>query len=296
MDALHDLIFGSGTAIKQCQSVDHNNNITLLIGRNSGGTDPAETAVESAKPSSSVASYDVAGLISTFGVTTGALVTSGTVTVPWNRRSAGSTFAGDSSHFTMSGANATGYTTTFSASQGQAATGNAEIMFFSTDGKASPLSTATGATLSANAFNAQYTLGPATIDGTEVTQITAATVNTGINMRSELYSGGVYPIQDNCVIETRDPVIELTFANFDQIDTYGPLFITNDSKDVVVYFRKLADGSTRVSDATGAHIAFTLSDGIITIENFSGQDTQDGSVTMRITGKSLAASATSAIS
>ena len=296
MDALHDLIFGSGTAIKQCQSVDHNNNIQLLIGRDSGDTDPAFTGVMQATPTTSVSSFDVAGLISTFGATTGASVSSGTVTIPFSRRASGSTFAGTSSHFTMTGANAIGYATSYTASQGQAASGNVEIMFCSSDGLAAPLSSATGATLSANAFNAQYTLGPATVDGTEVAQITAATVNTGINMRTEIYSGNSYPLLANCIIETRDPVIELTIANFDEIDTYGPMFITNDSQDVVVYFRKMADGSTRVSDATAEHIAFTLSDGIITVENFSGQDTQDGSATLRITGNSLAASATSAIS
>lgn len=296
MDALHDLIFGTGVAVKQCQSVSHSNNINLLIARTTGDVDPSLTGVMDATPTTTVSSYDVAGLIGTFGATTGASVSSGTVTIPFSRRASGSTFAGSTSHFTVTGANAFGYPTSYTASQGQAASGTVDIMFFSSNGLAIPLSSATGASLSANAFSASYTIGPAKINGTQVSQITGATVNTGINVRAEIYDGNVYPLLANCVIDQRDPTIELTTALFDEIDTYGPMFATNDSQDVVVYFRKLSDGSTRVADATAEHIAFTLSDGIITVDQFSGQDNQDGSATIKITGKSLAVSATSAIS
>jgi len=293
MDALHDLIFGSGVAIKQCQAVDHSNNFTLLIGRDSGDVDPAFTGVMEAEPTTTVTSLDVAGMVGIFGVA-GASVSAGTVTIPMTRRAAGSTFAGTSSHFTMTGANAFGYPTTYSAQQGQDATAAADIMFLSTNGLAAPLSSATGATLSANAYNVAYTLGPATIDGTEVPEITGITVNPGLTVETRKYSGSVYPTV--CVITQRNPTIELTVADFDEIDTYGPMFVTNDSIDAVAYFRKCADGSTRVADATEEHIAFTLSDGITTVESFSGQDTSDGSAVIRITGKTLTVSATSAIS
>lgn len=294
MDALHDLIFGSGVAIKQCQAVDHSNNFTLVIGRDSGDVDPALIGVMEAEPTTTVTSLDVAGVLGIFGVTTGASVSAGTVTIPMTKRAAGSTFAGTSSHFTMTGANAFGYMTSCSAQQGQDAQAQFDIMHLSTNGQAAPLSSATGATLSANAYNAQYTLGPAKIDGTEVPEITGITVNTGLTVETRRYGGAVYPTV--CVITQRNPSIDLTVADFDEVDTYGPLFVTNDSIDAVAYFRKCADGSTRVADATEEHIAFTLSDGITTVENFSGQDTSDGSATIRITGKSLAVSTTSAIS
>lgn len=298
MDALHDVIFGSGVAIKQCQSVDHSNNFNLLIGRDSGDVDPALTGIMEAEPTTTIASLDVAGMIGIFGVTTGASVSSGTVTIPFNRRAAGSTFAGSTSHFTMTGANAYGYPTAYSASQGQEATATADIMFLSTNGLAAPLSSATGATLSANAYNAAYTLGPAKYGSgasfTQFGEVTAATVNPGLTVETRRYDGSAYPTV--CVITQRNPTIELSIADFDEIDTHGPLSLSNDTLDVVVYFRKMADGSTRVSDATAEHIAFTLSDGIRTIEQVSGQDTQDGTARILITGKSLAVSATSAIS
>jgi len=293
MDALHDVIFGSGVAIKQCQSVDHSNNISLLIGRDSGDVDPAFTGVMEAEPSTSISSYDVAGVVGIFGVV-GASVSSGTVTLPFSRRAAGSTFAGTTSHFTVTGANAFGYPTSYTASQGQDASANVDIMFLSTNGLAAPLSSATGATLSANAYNVAYSLGPATIDGTQVNEITSITVNPGLTVETRKYDGSVYPTV--CVITQRNPTIELTVAKFDEIDTYGPMFVTNDSIDAVAYFRKCVDGSTRVADATAEHIAFTLSDGITTVERFGAQDTSDGSATIRITGKSLTVSATSAIS
>lgn len=293
MDALHDVIFGSGVAIKQCQSLDHSNNINLLIGRNSGDVDPAFTAVMEAEPTATISSYDVAGMVGIFGVA-GASVSSGTVTLPFSRRAAGSTFAGTLSHFTVTGANAFGYPTSYTATQGQDATCTADIMFLSTTGLAAPISSATGATLSSNAYNVAYTLGPATIDGTEVAQITGITVNPGLTVETRKYGGAVYPTL--CVITQRNPTIELTVANFDEIDTYGPMWATNDSIDAVAYFRKCADGSTRVADATAEHVAFTLSDGITTIDRFGAQDTSDGSATIRITGKTLSVSATSAIS
>lgn len=293
MDVLHDLIFGSGTAIKQCQTVSHSNGINPLVGRNSGGAAPAFVGVMSAEPTATVTTMDVAGFVGIFGVA-GASVSSGTVTLPFRKRSAGSTYAGTSSHFTVTGANAFGYPTSYTASQDQAATATAEIKFLSSTGLAAPLSSATGATLASLAYNVNYTLGPAGIDGTQVPEITSITVNPGLSVEVKMFNGSPYP--ESCVIVTTDPTIELTFADFDEIDTHGPMFSSNDGNDVTAYFRKMADGSTRVADATEEHIKFTLSDGLITIPDFSASDTADGSGTILITGKSLAVSAVSAIS
>ena len=294
MEVLQDVIFGVGTTIKQCQNVSMSNNIDLYIGRDSGDVDPALTAVMKAEPRATIASMDIPGLISTFGVTAGATVTAGTVSLPFQKRADGSTFAGILSHFTVTGANAYGFVSQFSATQDGNATGTAEIGFKSTTGLASPLTSATGQTLSASTYDSAYTLGPAKIDGTQVPEITGITVTTGLTVEAKYFDGSAFP--KKYAITSRDPVIELTVADFDSIDTYGPLSITNNSQDVVAYFRKLSDGSTRVADATAEHVAFTLSNGIITVEEYSAQDQSDGSATIKITGKALAASSTSAIS
>ena len=293
MEVVHDLIFGAGVPIKQCQTVSHSNNANPYVGRNSGGAAPAFVGLMSAEPTATFTTMDVAGFVGIFGVA-GASVTSGTVTIPYRKRTSGSTYAGTLSHFTMTGANAFGYPTSFTASQDQAASATAEIKFLSTTGLAAPLTTATGATLAAQSYNVSYTLGPAGINGTQVPEITAITVNPGLQVEVRMFNGSPYP--ESCYVIQTDPTIELTFADFDSIDTYGPIFASNDGNDVTAFFRKMDDGSTRVADATAEHIKFTLSDGLITIPDFSASDTSDGSGTILITGKTLAVTATSAIS
>lgn len=293
MEVLHDVLFGAAVPIKQCQTVSHSNNVNPYIGRNAGGSAPAFVGVMSAEPTATVTSYDVAGLVGIFGVTV-ASVSAGTVTLPFRKRADGSTYAGTLSHFTMTGANAHGFPTSYTATQDSPASGTVEIKFMSTTGLAAPLTSATGATLGAQAFNTMYTLGPAGVNGTQVPEITGITVNPGITYEVRMFNGSPYP--EKCVIITTDPTIELTFADFDAIDTYGPMFTSNDSQDVTAYFRKMDDGSTRVADATAEHIKFTLSDGLNIVQDFSASDTGDGSATLMIHGKSLAVTATSAIS
>lgn len=293
MEVLHDVIFGAGTAIKQCQTVSHTNNIEKYIGRNSGGASPEEVVVVSAEPTATVATFDIAGFVGIFGVA-GAAVSSGTVTLPFRKRANGSTYAGATSHFTMTGANAFGYPTSFTATQDSAATATAEIKFLSSDGKTNPLSSATGATLGAQAYNVSYTLGPAGVNGTQIPEVTGITVNPGRIVQVKRFNG--FPYATTCEVVTIDPTIEITFADFDAIDTYGPMFSSNIGNDVTSFFRKMADGSTRVADATAEHILFTLSGGICEISDFSASDTSDGSATLMVTGESLTVSATSAIS
>ncbi|MEQ8636910.1 hypothetical protein [Gimesia maris] len=293
MDVLHDLIFGSGTAIKQCQTVSHSNNIEKYVARNSGGASPEFVGVMSAEPRATVTSYDVAGFAGIFGVA-GASVSSGTVTLPFRKRASGSTYAGATSHFTMTGANAFGVPTTYSATQGQAASASGEIYFLSSNGIIDPLSSATDATLAAQAFNASYTLGPAGIDGTQIPQVTGITVTTGRSIQTNAYNG--YSYATSAEINLIDPTIEITIADFDEIDTYGPMFSSNVGNDVTAFFTKMADGGTRVANATEEHILFTLSGGLIEISEFSASDTSDGSATILITGESLTVSTTSAIS
>lgn len=298
MEVLQDVIFGAGTTIKQCQGVSHSNEVNLLIGRDSGDVDPALTAVLEAGPTTTATSFDVAGFIGVFGVTAGALVEAGTVSLPFQKRANGSTFAGASSHFTMTGTNAYGYPTQYTATQGGEATATADIMFLSTDGETAPLSSATGTSLSASTYNAAYSLGPAKIGSgmsfTQLPEVTGVTVAPGLQVEVRRFNGNPYP--EKAVIVQRNPTIEITVADLDSIDDYGPMFSSNDNNDAVVYFRKALDGSARVSNATAQHIAFTLSGGIVTVQDFSAQDTSDGSATLLVTGKSLAVSATSAIS
>lgn len=293
MDVLHDLIFGAGTAVKQCQTVTYTSNTETYTGRNSGGASPAEIVVMSAQPTTSVTTTDIAGFSAIFG-TLGANVTSGTVTVPMRKRANGSTYAGTSSHFTMTGANAYGFPTSYSATQGSAATATAQINYHSTTGLAAPLAAAVDATLAAQSYNVSYTLGPAGVDGTQVPEITAITINPGLTVEVRLYNGSSYP--EKSVIISIDPTMELTFADMDSVEEYGPIFTSNVGNDVTAFFRKMADGSTRVADATEEHMLFTLSGGVVVVDEFSGNDTSDASGTIMVKGESLTVSATSAIS
>lgn len=289
--AIHDVIFGAVT-LKQCRNVSYTPNNSIAADYTSGDVAPSAHYLVTSGPQATFTTGDLAGVIS--GVTSQALqVTSGTITIPYNLRSRGSTFAGNSSHDQINATDGLIVVNSFSASQGEqeGASCTMTAYFDSSDGEAAPVTDSTGTTLSANAYNATHKLGPVTVNGSGVSGITRVTVNTGISILPEMTDGAIYPIAH--FVDRRSPTIEITGQRMSLFTTLGPIFTTQTA--AVVKFRKRAEGGTVVATGTGAHLSFTFADGIVSVEQVTGSGNSNAEVTLRLYGEALTISATATI-
>lgn len=293
--AVHDVIIGasmSPSTIHQCQSTNLESNIEENVHRMSGAVSPSLVSVKGAEPKAPISTHDLLGFLTAIPIATGLKVESGTITVPYKRRANEGLFA-TGSDLILAGTDGIAVPTNVTASQGDdGAVANADIWFVSTDGLIIPVTTTTGGTAAAQSFNAAFSMGPAAINSTELPMVTRTTVNFGLEAVPHYYGGGPYP--QVVTINFINPTVEIEFEDFDSVHALGPLFSALTSCDV--YYRKALDGDTYVPDATAQHVRFTLSGGLVKVNDFGAEGTDDGKSTLQLTGKTLAVSTASAIS
>lgn len=289
---VYDATLGSLT-LKQVRSASYNGGATTTLDYTSGGVSPSATYLVQAAPTVQFTSGDLDGVMD--GFTSGAYlgVASGTITIPWNLRSVGSTFASGTAHDKINATDGLFAVQSYSASQGDAAGASVTIAgnLHKPDGTI-PVTISTGQSLSAAAYNCTHKLGPATINGSAIAGITRVSVNPGVSIDAEFVDGGVYPIAH--YVTRLAPTIEVTGRYQSLFTSLGPIFTTMTA--AVFYFRKRAEGGTTVSDGTGAHLSFTFADGIVAVETVSGSDNAAGEVTLRLHGEALTMSSTATIS
>jgi hypothetical protein len=290
--AIYDSVFGA-LAIKQCAAAEFSPNNQIDPARMSGAVDPTAHYLGQGEPRARWTSHDLATILGAVSVTAGLYVASGTITVPWNRRAAGSTFLGATSHFRLNGTKGLLWPTQFEANQGDPkARCMLECAFLSSNGLAVPVTASTAQSLAAQSFTSEFRLGPVAINGSALPGVVGIVVNTGIQVELEYLDGGVFPT--NAYITQRDPSMDIRFRDETALATYGPLVAAVTS--AVAYFRKKSAGGTVVADATEEHIALSFADGITDVQQIGGSGTATAEPALRIVGETLTASAASAIS
>ena len=295
-ETVYDAVLGSGNALKQVRSSQYSPNGNIILGSASGAIDPSHLYGGPANPTVLFETGDVAGALGLMSVSTGLHVSSGTITIPYNKRANGGAFAGTSSHMTISGANALIIPVQISGSQdNEAVILTVQVIFYSTTGLANPVTFNTGASLAAQSFNVMYDFGPVYADlgsgSAQIAEATGWTVNTGLVVVPRRYNGGVYP--SKLFIVQRNPTIEITFEDFDDAAAFGTVYDALTS--CAVYGRKRADGGTHVADATEEHVKLSFATGISDIRTLGGSDRTNGQASIMLTGKALTAAVTSAI-
>jgi hypothetical protein len=280
--------------LRQVRSTGFSPNVELIRDRAGGATAAAIVALLSANPQVTLKSGDVAGAITNLGIGSGLWIPSGTITVPFLGRALGGTFTAGAAHETLSAQRALVVPKSFAASHNDQAGATVEIMaqLLSIDGFTAPVATNTNQTLAASAFGALYRMGPVILNSAQLSGVTQVSVTTGLDVDTDSYDGEPYP-RDAYLKTAIDPTISITFENYTALAAHGPLFAALTS--AVCYFRKVADGGVTVSDATAVHCAFTATGGLSINQDASAEVQKSGSATIVLNPKTLAASATSAI-
>lgn len=286
---VYDTVVGALT-LKQVRSSNFSPNVQHFTARAAGASAPSEISVVQAQPQASFVTGDLGGVIGGTSTTAGLLVSSGTITIPWNQRSNGGAFTSGTNHWTLSATDGLLMPTSVSASQGDPAGASVECTLYpvSTDGETSPIASNTSQALASAAFNAMYEFGPVSINGTQLTKAISSRVDYGVPVAFEQYDGDHYPQYVFIDAENIEPMITITFANVAALDSYGPLFASMTA--CAVHYRKRSDGGSTVSDASTVHARYSFAGGLAVVGSLTGENAQTGQASITLHGKALTAS------
>lgn len=289
-ETVYDAVLGALT-LKQVMRSSYSLNGNPIAGTASGAPDVSEYFGGPSDPQATFESADIAGILAGLSVTAGLHVLTGTITIPYNKRANGGTFAGATANAQLNATNALIIPTAFRCNQDdEAAIAELMVYFRSTDGVTVPVTISVGQTLAAQSFNAQYGMGAGSINGAAIPELVGISVNTGITIDPQRTNGGIYP--SALFIKDRRPSIDFTFEDLDALATYSAQFTVMTA--AVAYFRKRA-GVSYAADGSLVHIKFSFADGITTTETIQAAGTNRASATLRCYGETLTATPTSAI-
>ena len=292
---LADAVIGA-YQVKQVQSVDLSPNLVATTHRYSGGVVVQQVDITSGDPVVTIATQDIAGFVAGLSATVGLAVASGTVTIPVQDRTAGGLYVSNGSNYSMSFTDGLAVPVTISASQDneQGAVATIEFHGASTDGLTNPITNNTTVTIASQAFNVVHDLGPVKLNSTTAAGVKSSTVNFGFTVSKQRYSGCPFCTIGGITINEVNPSFDFTFEDAASMHAFTTLLAI--SSTCIAYFRKRTAGGLRVANITAEHVACTLTGGLAAMQSSSVQSTGNYEFGIRVTGKTLAFSSTSAIS
>lgn len=294
-DVVSDATLGS-LSLRQVFDGAFNTNATPVAGTASGGLDVSAYYGGPAEPKVTYSSGDLGTILGVSNIcTAGLAVSSGTITVPFQKRADKSTYASGTVQFTVSGTDGLTIPTSFSVSQDDdSAVCNLETWFESTDGVTVPFGTNSSQTAGSQTFTGMYGLGPFSLLGSTLSEVVGVTINTGISVVSERHNGGLYP--DRLYIVSRRPSMDVLFNDFDDVDSLiADAVWTDIGSNCIAYMRKRS-GAGYVANGTAQHLSFTFAGGIVDMQSLSASGASTGVAGVRLYGESLSVSAAAAIS
>lgn len=284
----HSITFNA-TAVGQMTDISHNTGGTVQRG-SSGEVDPQALFQGDSPHSTSFTSTDIEGLLA---LNSGAFITSGlyisgsNVTVPFRKRSSGSTFATGSSHAALQSGKTFTIPMSMSAQGSNPVQMQCDIKYLSADGFTSPISKVTGQTLTQATFNKEYLLKKIEVNGTAVPELTGFTLNFGITVIEQKTDGG--PFTQSVYISLRDPTVDITTEDLDAaMSVINATEVVEASGGLIIYLARRKKGSIVYADdeqisTTSQHIKIVANAGLWQATTIGAQAAQNGSGTIRLT-------------
>lgn len=295
----------SGNNITQVSQRSLNTNLSLAINRAAGDPAPGYVAVMKQEPMISWTTTEIGRTLTNVNYATGLAVGSDVTCTAADfyfakvqdrgTRQTGST--------KMKVATSRGLIVPriLSVQQGGEGTISLEYFNVTTDGSTSPWTISTGqaAGVATPSTDQKWTLGPVTINGTQVNGVQGWSLDFGLTVEPIFADGGVFPLF--CWIKEANPIFKIQTNDPVNLSTFG-ISGARLSSTTKFYMTKIdgSSGVTRVAAGTGEHVCLTAAtghagtDGITT----SSSDAGDCEITVTPTtsgGTFLTQSVTSTI-
>jgi len=268
----------NGTLIDQIQEQSVNPGLQELIASGDGLVDATYAAAMSADPVITFRTTDIAAALDAAGISGRAC--SSDVYCYFQALAEGGTRQGASSHVKMTVIEGLLVPVSLSVEQDGVASIEMALFIWSADGTTSPVTIATGQSLSGTpSTSAKWTIGTCKCNNADIPAESAG-IEFGIRVERMRADGLVYPTF-GCIMDRR-PVVTFATANVTALSTFGLVGAARASS-TVLYLRKLAEGATRVADGTEQHISFTVNEGRISVRNVGGSHGEKLMAALQIT-------------
>ncbi len=292
--AIFDGVFG-GLALRELVNVDYKPDFKDAAFRQSGAIFRSQSLIISGEPVAELESMDLYGIVGSVDPSAGMAITSpGTITLPWQVRAPGGMFVANGNNYTISSTLGLLVPDEISASQDAEAgvTIKYKIYLASSDGIVAPVAFNASATLSSQAFNESYSMGPAKIDSTFIEGLKSWAYKFGITVKVDRYGGGVFPTMYGITISEVNPEMDLTFEDMASANAFGHYGAIGTA---TAFARKNVTGGTRVADNVSGHFSVAMTGGIQILQGLTGKETDNGSFTRTIKGHTQAFSRAAAV-
>lgn len=246
------MVLGSG-AISGIQSYSHSSGLAVTNPTSDGRSTARIAALIDESPSISATTLDVAGALSVLGMA-GYV---GASKIYFIDMGDGGAAAAGSVHTEISLDDALTVPRSLTVSQDGNATLSFESFGYESTG-ASPVSFSTSSALPSGIGTTNlFGIGPVTINGAALTNITDISIDFGVSVVANRSDGAISP--KLVTVNELFPVFSIT-CNDPDAAFLAPATI---SSTTTVGLRKRAAGGRFVADGTGAHIEFTIAQGIV---------------------------------
>lgn len=293
--SLYDAILGT-LNLRQVVDAAYETNPSVVTAYESAGLDPQQLYGGAFDPRFSFGSVDIATICGASGIDpqAGHSVTTG-MTVPFRLAADQGAYATGASHFAKSCTNGLVVVDSIDVDQqGNVCTARLMAHCRSTNGL-DPVTPATGQSLAAQAFIAQFGMGKVLITptGAGAVEVDAVgfSVSPGIQMLKAYKEGLPAPVRVN--IRRRTPTIDVRFRSVADLVSFTASY--KGFTAVSAYARRWKDAESFELDPSLVHAKFSFAGGISAVQTLRGSGTDDAEVTLRLHGKALTWSVTNAI-
>lgn len=246
-----------------------------------GQVDPLILARMGAKPTLSFTTHQIATALGVAGLS--GLGYSSALTAFFQNIAIGGTRGSGSNHVSIVSGQGLVVPQKLSASQGGLATLSYLVVPYSSNGTTHPLAYTASAALSGTAALAElYTVGKVSINGSDLNEVQSIEIDFGIKLFEDEGESGL-PYPEFVAIDTRNPTVKVTTLHADYAATYGNAPVAADASDIILYFRKLAEGGVRVADGTEEHVSLTIDEGYVATDGSNMGQGEQATVTLMIT-------------
>lgn len=266
----------NGSLISGVKSQRIGANIQKRINNNDGSPRSRYVAVMSRESTISFSTVEIVSLLTATGMEGVAI--SSTVVLFFQKTAANGQRASGTSHVKMTISSGLVVPRPARGSQGEEAEIGCEIFPVSSDGATDPITIADSQALSGTPNVSQkFTVGPASFNGTAV-ETQSVEVDPGIEVVSRSHHGYYLPV--HCFVRSVRPKVRVTTMDAGVLASIGLTGLAQDGTDSFVYFRKLAEGSTRTAELTAEHAKFTLDEGHFHVDSAEASEDGDAMATI----------------
>ena len=273
----------AGAFMDQVSDWDLSPNIRNLVLGGDGSVDPTYTAVGSQAPSITFSTSKLATVLGKCGINGLEIKSAQELSAFLRKTVEGGTRAGASSHIKLLVNKGLLFPRRLRATNDASNPATLDLECLATyDGSNDPVVITSSQSLTGTpSVSEAFVAGPVSITGTTLNGVQSIDIDFALQTQLLYGDGQVWP--SYVYIALRLPIIRVVTLDPVSLATLGISGAAQSGSDSLIYLRKIAEGGTRVADATAEHISFSIDEGHIGVSSIRGSQGRELATEQTIT-------------